>query len=45
MKEEGLVYDVQTGGFLHLYRDGGKLTIDGQRCEHEHVMPTVILVE
>jgi hypothetical protein len=45
MREEGLLYDVQSGGFLHVYRDGGKLIIDGQPCEHEHSMPMVVLAE
>jgi hypothetical protein len=34
MKEEGLLYDVQSGGFLHIYHDNGKLMIDRQPCKH-----------
>ena len=45
MKEEGLLYDAQSGGFLHVYHDGGKLIIDRQPCEHEHAMPMVVLAE
>ena len=43
MKEEGLLYDVQTGGFLHIYRDhGGELIIDRQPCQHEHPMAMIV---
>jgi hypothetical protein len=45
MKEEGLLYDVQSGGFLHIYRDDGKVIIDSQPCEHEHAAPMVVLAE
>jgi hypothetical protein len=45
MKAEGLVYDMQSGGFLHVYRDGGKLIIDKQPCQHEHSMPTIVLAQ
>ena len=45
MKEEGLLYDVRSGGFLHVYRDSGKLIIDRQPCKHEHAMPMVVLAE
>jgi len=45
MKEEGLLYDTKSGGFLHVYHDDGKLIIDGQPCEHEHVMPMVVSAE
>jgi hypothetical protein len=45
MKEEGLLYDAQSGGFLHIYSDGGKLIIDSQPCRHEHSMPTIVLAQ
>ncbi len=45
MKEEGLLYDAQSGGFLHIYRDDGKLTFDRQPCQHEHYVPTIVLAQ
>ena len=36
MKEEGLLYDTEKRGFLHVYRDEGRLIIDKQPCQHEH---------
>jgi hypothetical protein len=45
MKEEGLLYDVQSGGFFHVYSDGGKVTIDIHPCQHEHSVPTVVLAQ
>jgi len=45
MKEEGLLYDVKSGGFLHVYQEGGRLIIDRQPCEHEHAVPMVVLAE
>lgn len=45
MKEEGLLYDVQSGGFLHIYSEGGKLIIGKQSCQHQHSMPTVVLAQ
>jgi len=45
MKEEGLLYDVQSGGFLHVYSDSGKLIIDRQPCQHEHSMPTIVFAQ
>ncbi len=41
MREEGLVYDAQMGGFLHIYRDNGDIIIDKQPCEHEHSVMVV----
>ena len=41
MKEEGLFYDSQRRGFLHIYRDNGRLIIDQEPCRHEHT-PTVV---
>jgi hypothetical protein len=46
MKKEGLLYDVKSGGFLHVYRDNsGKLIIDKQPCRHKHSTPMVVLAE
>jgi len=45
MKEEGLLYDAQSGGFLHIYRDDGKVVIERQPCQHEHSVPTIILAQ
>jgi hypothetical protein len=45
MKEEGLLHDAQSGGFFHIYSDGGKLIIDRQPCQHEHSMPTIVVAE
>ena len=45
MKEEGLLYDVQSGGFLHVYHDNGKLIIDRQPCKHKHSLTTVVSAE
>jgi len=45
MKEEGLLYDVKSGKFLHVYNDGGKVIIDRQPCRHEHIMPMVVSAE
>jgi len=45
MKEDGLLYDVQSGGFLHIYSDGGKLIIDRQPCQDEHSTPTIVLAQ
>jgi hypothetical protein len=36
MKEEGLFYDWQERGFLHVYSDNGRLIIDKEPCHHEH---------
>jgi hypothetical protein len=36
MKEEGLFYDTQKRGFLHVYTDKRRLIIDEQVCPHEH---------
>lgn len=36
MREEGLVYDAQIGGFMHVYSDGGKIIIDKEACQHDH---------
>ncbi len=36
MREEGLIYDPQIGGFVHIYSDGGKIIIDKQSCQHDH---------
>ncbi len=45
MKEEGLLYDVQSGGFLHVFLDSGKLVIDKQPCGHDHATPMVVVAE
>jgi hypothetical protein len=45
VKEEGLLYDVQSGGFLHIYRNDEKVIIDRQPCQHEHSIPTIVLAE
>jgi len=45
MKEEGLLYDAQSGGFLHIYSDGEKLIIDRRPCQHGHSMPTIVLAQ
>jgi len=45
MKEEGLLYDAQSGGFLHIYGDDGKVVIERQPCQHEHSVPTIILAQ
>jgi hypothetical protein len=45
MKDEGLLYDVQSGGFLHVYRDGEELIIDSQPCQHVHSIPTIVLAQ
>ncbi len=45
MKEEGLLYDAESGGFLHIYSDDGKLVVDRQPCQHEHPMPMIVLAE
>lgn len=46
MKKEGLLYDVQSGGFLHIYRDNsGKLIIDRQPCWHKHSMTMIVSAE
>ena len=45
MKEEGLLYDVESRGFLHIYRDDGKVIIDSQPCDHEHSSPTIVIAE
>jgi hypothetical protein len=45
MKEEGLLHDAQSGGFFHIYSDGGKLIIDRQPCQHEHSMPTIVIAQ
>jgi hypothetical protein len=36
MREEGLLFDEKSGGFLHFYRDNGKLIIHKRPCRHEH---------
>ena len=45
MKEEGLLYDMQSGGFLHISRDDGKVIIDSRPCEHDHSIPTIVMAE
>jgi hypothetical protein len=45
MKEEGLLYDAQSGGFLHVYSDGGKLIFERRPCQHEHSTPTTVLAQ
>ncbi len=45
MKEEGLLYDPESGGFVHIYRDGEKLIIDSQPCQHEHSAPTIVIAQ
>jgi hypothetical protein len=45
MKEEGLLYDTQSGGFLHIYRDGERVIIDHQPCQHEHSTPTIVIAQ
>ncbi len=45
MREEGLLYDAQSGGFLHVYRDRGKLVIDRQPCQHQHSWATVVFAQ
>ncbi len=45
MKEEGLLYDMQSGKFVHIYRDGEKLIIDNQPCQHEHSVPTIVIAQ
>jgi hypothetical protein len=42
MKEEGLFYDAQKRGSLHVYSDKGRLIIDKQPCEHEHSVMVVL---
>lgn len=42
MRDEGLVYDAQSGGFSHIYSDAGKVIIDRQTCQREHSMPTIV---
>ena len=42
MREEGLLYDWQKGGFLHVYRDSGRLIIDKEPCQHEHTEMVVL---
>jgi len=44
MKEEGLLYDVETGGFLHVHYDR-KLIIDKKPCGHKHSVTTVVSAE
>jgi hypothetical protein len=41
MREEGLFYDWQRRGFLHLYSDNGKLIVDQEPCRHEHTQMVV----
>jgi hypothetical protein len=36
MREEGLFYDWQKRGFLHVYSDNGRLIIDKEPCQHDH---------
>jgi len=45
VEEEGLLCDAQSGGFLHIYSDGGKLIIDRQPCHHGHFVPTIAFVQ
>jgi hypothetical protein len=45
MKEEGLLYDVKSGGFLHVYHDNGKLIVDKYACRHKHSMTTIVSAE
>jgi len=41
MREEGLFYDWQRHGFLHAYRDHGRLMVDQEPCQHEHTQMMV----
>jgi hypothetical protein len=41
MREEGLLYDPQRRGFLHVNRDNGRLIIDKEPCQHEHTQMVV----
>lgn len=41
MREEGLFYDYQRHGFLHVYSDQGKLSFDREPCRHEHTQMVV----
>ena len=41
MREEGLLYDVDTGGFFHVYSEKGKLIVEKQPCRHEHSITAV----
>jgi hypothetical protein len=41
MREEGLFYDWRSGGFLHAYRDNGRLIIDKEPCRHDHTQMVV----
>jgi hypothetical protein len=41
MREEGLLYDPQRRGFLHVNRDNGRLIIDSEPCRHEHTQMVV----
>ncbi len=41
MREEGLFYDPQRRGFLHVYSDKGKLIVDHEPCRHEHTQMVV----
>ncbi len=41
MKEEGLFYDSQRRGFLHVYSSNGRLIIDEEPCQHEHTQMVV----
>ena len=40
MREEGLFYDWQKRGFLHVYTDNGRLIIKDP-CQHEHTQMVV----
>ncbi len=42
MREEGLFYDWQRRGFLHIYSDNGRLIVDQEPCQHEHTQMVVL---
>ncbi|MGB7574056.1 MAG: hypothetical protein WBN53_09375 [Thermodesulfobacteriota bacterium] len=42
MREEGLFYDWQLRGFLHVYSDNGRLIIDKEPCQHDHTEMVVL---
>ncbi|MGO8989199.1 MAG: hypothetical protein ACLQHW_10040 [bacterium] len=44
MREEGLFYDRQSRGFLHVYSDNGRLIFDKEPCRHEHTQMVVFAV-
>jgi hypothetical protein len=36
VREEGLVYDPERRGFLHVNTNNGRLIVDSEPCQHEH---------